>query len=1086
MNEAPKHSQEKQRVEALRRLGLLGMGAEEFEGAARLAAEVCGAGMGAVTLLEEKEEVITGSFQWEGFKEKGKIARKESIGAWAILEGERLVIPDVGADERTRGLGWVKKAGWKFYAGVPLRVRSGKGAGLPVGVLCVMDVKGRELSEREAELLGMVARQVEEQIELRGRVAELEGRQNEAEAFYHSLVETIPQNIFRKDGKGRFTFANSRFCGAVKRPLEEIIGKTDFDLFPPELALKYQQDDQRVLKEGVTVRSVEEHEEQGGKRLWVQVIKSPLYDARGEVCGIQGIFWDETDRYNAEEALAHERDLLRAMLNYLPDSIYFKDRQSRFMAISRALATRLGLQSPEEAMGRTDLDFFDLAHAKETYEDEQTIMRTGQPLVGKAEREVWPHGERWVLSTKVPLRNRQGEIVGTFGISKDITDLKLAEKELATARDVALESARLKSEFLANMSHEIRTPLNAVIGMTGLLLDTPLQAEQREFAETIRHSAEALLTIINDILDFSKIEAGKMPIESIDFDLSEVVEGTAELLAEAAEAKGIELASYIREDVPTQLCGDPGRLRQVLTNLTGNAVKFTEKGEVVIEAEKERENERTVLLKFAVRDTGVGIPREAHGRLFSPFVQADGSTTRRFGGTGLGLAISKQLVELMHGEIDFESEPGKGSTFWFRVAFEKQAQQQPRPGVASTLEGVKVLVVDDNSTNRDIVHHQAVRWRMRNGSAESGARALELLAGAAEGGDPYQLVILDMQMPGMDGLALAREISARPELGSPKLIMLTSMGHLQAEKKWRECGISAYLIKPVREARLYDTIVSVLRGGAGARRATREASRAILPAAVQMRILVAEDNVVNQKVALRQLQKLGYSADAVANGIEALQALRTVPYDVVLMDCQMPELDGYEATRQIRATERSAEAARRVYVVAMTANALAGDREVCIEAGMDDYVSKPVKMDELQAALGRAAEKLELSAANRGVVDRAVLNSLRELQNPDGVDPVAEIAQIFFEDTPRTLEKLQAAFVEGNLADVERAAHTLKGSASILGGQRLAEGAMNVMEHCRRGEFPPAGLVEGLPREFERFRAELETELKQPGPAKQE
>lgn len=1080
MKETPKHPQEKQRVEALGRVGILGAARDGFfDGVARLAAEVCGVKGAAVTFVDESVEWIAGNVGWERKKEGQKVTRKESLGAWVILEEKRLEIRDLGADERTRGLAMVKKEGWRFYAGIPLRAE-----GLPIGVLCVMDAQAREISTREIEMLEVLARQVEGQLELRGKLAELSGKQSEAEAFYHSLVETIPQNIFRKDSKGRFTFANSRFCQTVQRALGEIIGKTDFDLFPPELALKYQQDDQRVLKEGVAVRSTEEHQEpeqDGGKRLWVQVIKSPLYDGRGKVCGIQGIFWDETDRYKAEEALAHERDLLRAMLDYLPDSIYFKDRQSRFVAISRALATRLGLKSPEEAFGRTDLDFFDSAHAREAYADEQTIMRTGQPLVGKAEREVWPHGERWVLTTKVPLRNRQGEIVGTFGISKDITDLKLAEKELATTRDAALESARMKSEFLANMSHEIRTPLNAVIGMTGLLLDTPLQAEQRDFAETIRHSAEALLTIINDILDFSKIEAGKMPIESIDFDLSEVVEGTAELLAESAEVKGIELASYIPEEVPKQLCGDPGRLRQVLTNLAANGVKFTERGEVVIQVEKERENERSVLLKFVVRDTGVGIPEDAQGRLFSPFVQADGSTTRRFGGTGLGLAISKQLVELMHGEIGFESEPGKGSTFWFRAPFEKQAQQQPRPSVASTLEGVRILVVDDNSTNREIVHHQVVRWRMRNGAAESGARALELLEQAASDGDPYQLVVLDMQMPGMDGLALAREISGRPHLGSPRLIMLTSMGHLQAEKKWRECGISAYLIKPVREARLYDTMVNVLRGKAGGRAGSHSESGEKIDDAIQMRILVAEDNVVNQKVALRQLQKLGFSADAVANGLEALQVLRTVPYDVVLMDCQMPELDGYEATRQIRATERDSGTPRRVYVVAMTANALAGDREACFEAGMDDYVTKPVKMDELQSALGRAAEAVQAKVAERqssgNVLDRGVLESLRELREPGGVDPVAEVCEIFFEDTPRTLEKLREAFTARNLAEVERAAHTLKGSASILGGKRLADGALEVLECCRRGEFPSAPLVERLPREFEEFRAELQAEL---------
>ena len=1078
MNDLPEHRLEKKRLELLRSQGILAAAPKgSFDDLAQAAARALQVPIALVSFVGKDRELVRGKQGWE----ISDLPRTESMAALAILEPGVFLIPDLTQDARTRHFPTVTGApGLRFYAAVPLPARA-DGVTLPLGVLAVMDLKAREFGPHELELLESLGRQVSSQLELRLKLAKVDGRQSEVEAFYQSLVEALPQNVFRKDRQGRFTFANSRFCETLQLPLSEIIGKTDYDLFPPELALKYQQDDQRVLKQGATVRAVEEHQAHDGKRLWMQVIKSPLYDPQGNVCGVQGIFWDETERYKAEEALAHERDLLRAMLDYLPDSIYFKDRQSRFLAISRALATRLGLRSPEEAYGKTDRDFFDSAHARETHADEQTIMRTGQPLVGKTEREVWPQGEKWVLTTKVPLRNRQGEIIGTFGISKDITEIKAAEREMVSARDVALESARLKSEFLANMSHEIRTPLNAVIGMTGLLLDTPLQGEQREFAETIRHSAEALLTIINDILDFSKIEAGKMPIESIDFDLAEVVEGTAELLAELAQGKGIELASWIPEDVPKQLCGDPGRLRQVLTNLAGNGVKFTEQGEVVIQVDRERETERSVVLKFSVRDTGIGSPDHAQGHLFSPFVQADGSTTRRFGGTGLGLAISRQLVELMHGEIGFDSKPGEGSTFWFRLPFEKQAHQQPRPALASTLEGIRILVVDDNSTNREIVHHQVMGWRMRNGSAESGAKALEALEEAARSGDPYQVVLLDMQMPGMDGLALAREISSRQHLGSPRLIMLTSMGHLQAEKRWRECGISAYLIKPVREARLYDTIVNVLRGTRAQR---SEAGQNLGRSHSQLRILVAEDNIVNQKVALRQLQKMGYSADAVANGLEALQAVRTIGYEVILMDCQMPELDGYEASRQIRAVEQAAGATRRTYIVAMTANAFPGDREACIQAGMDDYISKPVKINDLQAALARAGEKRTPPSlpppGQGGVVDLEILNSLRELQVPGEADPVAEICEIFLADAPRTLQRIQEAFAAQNLTALEQAAHTLKGSASNLGGRQVSQLALQVLEYCRRHELPPPDLVEALPREFALLQQELEREIKRP------
>src|SRR5437867_2969709 len=495
----------------------------------------------------------------------------------------------------------------------------------------------------------------------------------DSEVLYHSLVESLPQNIFRKDRAGRFTFGNARFCAELRRPLEEIIGKTDFDLFPKELAEKYQRDDQRVMETGAPFDAVEEHRTPDRGKIYVQVIKTPLYDASGNVLGIQGMFWDVTERKKMEVALAYERDLLRALLDNIPDNIYFKDTQSRFVKVGQALARKFGLQDPEEAVGKTDFDFFTAEHAQAAYEDEQFIGRTGQPIIGKMEKETWHDGRvTWGLTTKMPFRDKDGKIIGTFGVTKDITQLKETERELAEARDVALESARLKSEFLANMSHEIRTPMNGIIGMTGLLMDTDLSDDQRDFAETIRSSADALLTIINDVLDFSKIEAGKLSIESISFDLRDIVESTVELLAERAEVKAIELASWVLDDVPRHLRGDPGRLRQVLTNLVGNAIKFTEHGEVVVRVTKENETEERVTIRCAVTDTGIGIPGEAQDKLFQAFTQADGSLTRRYGGTGLGLAISKQLVELMGGRIGMESTPGAGSTFWFVLPLEKQ------------------------------------------------------------------------------------------------------------------------------------------------------------------------------------------------------------------------------------------------------------------------------------------------------------------------------------------------------------------------------------------------------------------------------
>jgi PAS domain S-box-containing protein len=678
--------------------------------------------------------------------------------------------------------------------------------------------------------------------------------------------------------------------------------------------------------------------------------------ADGSPWRVAGTHLDITANKQAEEALIWERNLLRTLIDNLPDLIYAKDLESRFLLINHAQTKTLRVTTHAEALGKTDFAFFPENMAVRFRADELRVLETGEPLVGREEQALDPHGNPiWLLTTKAPIRDAAGKVVGLVGMGRDITELR-------RAREVAQATTRAKSEFLANMSHEIRTPMNGVIGMTGLLLDTDLTPEQRECAETVRQSAEALLTVINDILDFSKIEAGKLQIESHAFDLRQMIEEVFEMLTPKEEGRDLDLILEYHADLPHHFIGDAGRVRQVMTNLVGNAVKFTPSGHVLVAVACEGRSPSVAHMRISVTDTGIGIPADKIGILFEQFSQVDGSATRNHGGTGLGLAISKQLIGLMGGSIVAESRLGEGSTFWFELPLPLDSQPQTDPAPTAELPGTRVLVVDDEDVNRRVLHEQITGWGMRNSSCAGGQQGLEALRAALLDGDPYEVAIIDHHMPGMDGATLAAMVKSDPALGDTVVVMLTSIGHSSELRNSAKCD--AYLVKPVRQSQLLQTLTAAIAKKRGAHpyppSTPAPRSARVVPIAANalngrvIRVLIAEDNIVNQKVATRMLEKLGLRVDVAANGREVLELFAMLSYDLILMDCQMPEMDGYAAAREIRRRE---PADRHVPIVAMTADAMAAARERCLDSGMDEYIAKPVKLQDLSEILQTVLKK---------------------------------------------------------------------------------------------------------------------------------
>ena len=917
----------------------------------------------------------------------------------------------------------------------------------------------RALEEREAEL----ASELEVVTSLRAS----EGR-------YRQLVESADDLIFRTDAEGRFNYLNPAVAEALGFEPSELLGRHFHDRVRPDYQEQARQfyEDQREQAIPNTYCEFP-MVSRSGHDVWLgQRVQIALED--GAFTGFMAVARDITDRKLLEQALEREREQLRQIVAHAPVAMAMLDREGRHVAHSALWLRYVGVDDPS-VVGRTLRELWPDMPSK--YDQVLTRALAGEIVSEPEDALERADGSKvWLRWTVHPWRDAHGSVGGVVLVVQSIDPL-------VRARQAAVEASRLKSEFLANMSHEIRTPMNGVIGMTRLLLDTDLSHEQREFADVIDGSGRALLEILNDILDFSKIEAGRIDLEVVDFDLRRAVREILGSFAEAAQARGVELLCLIRHGVPSALRGDPGRLRQVLMNLVGNAVKFTEKGEVVLRVTLEKSADDEAVVRFEVRDTGIGIDPKLRPQLFESFVQADGSTTRRYGGTGLGLAISSRLVQLMGGDIDVESRVGHGSVFWFTVRFDRQPLDASAHSTPPTrLAGRRVLVVDDNATNRQILRQQLGHWGLRVTAVESGREALVALRKGAASGKRYDLAILDMKMPGMDGLRLAREIKADDALKGVRLVLLTSIGQRGQGAEASRIGVSAYLTKPVDEGDLYDSLVQVLTRGRSPRAPALVTRHSLREARPQKgaRVLVAEDNEVNQKVAVRFLEKLSYRVELADNGREAVDACARTHYDAVLMDGQMPTLDGFEATRRIREDEGDE---RHTPIIAMTASAMKGDRERCLEAGMDDYVSKPVTPESLEAVLKRwikapspgsqalsPAEPPPSSAEE--LLDETVVESLMSVDE-DGT-LMDEVVATFLRIAPARLTALRKA-AKGNAAQLERAAHSFFGSCGNLGCRRMADlcAKLEVLGRSGSTEGAPE-MVRALGVELDAVRPHLE------------